>query len=557
MRTILLFVIATLLCSDSLVAQRSKRETGRDEPKERAKEFGDRLSDVIEDFVDRIGREFYDDEDDVSNPDTIRSKSTRGGRETQTFDGNTTIAAGEVIESDVVVKGGDLTIFGEVEGDVLVVGGTLYVKDGGKIRGNARVISGEIVRDDGGVIEGYMDKTRSSTATYREETKKFRRSAYTLNANWVSESANIENFIFRYNRVDGLFLGFGSEKKYYWDGSRNYNTYGSIGYALKLRRWRYNLGITRQFALLTNDSQSSQLLEFGVEGHSLTDTKDQWLISVHENTAAALLIHEDFRDYFAREGYGAHVAFTQQRDYLVMQLKAEYLIDRYSSLSNRAEYAMFGGNKVFRPNPPIRDGRMKSILTSVGLSTVTKTINGPEGWSVFGSAEFAKKGFGSEFSFSQLLTDIRRYQPLGRYDNVNIRLRVGTSTGLVPAQRIFEIGGLSTLHAYGFKSDAGNRMILANAEYILNGDFLHDLDFWPSWLMRGVNFLLMADAGWVTTVAGSTEWTKGFESLRFNQFKNNLGFGFTNKSGSFRIGFAWRTDVKAPAMLVLRFTRPF
>ncbi len=557
MRTTLLFVIAALLCCDSLVAQQKKRETRTTEKKERAEEFGDRLSDMIEEFVDRIGREFYDDEDDAWSVDTIRSKSARGGRDTQTFDGNTTIAAGEVIEGDVVVKAGDLTVYGEVEGDVLVVGGTLYVKDGGKIRGNARVISGEIVREEGGVIEGYMDKTRSSTASYREETRKFRRSSYTLNANWVPESANIENFVFRYNRVDGLFLGLGSEKKYYWDGSRNYNAYGSIGYAFKLHRWRYNLGVTRQFALLTNNPQSSELLEFGVEGHSLTDTKDQWLISIHENTAAALLIHEDFRDYFGREGYSAHAAYTKQQDYLLLQFKAEYLIDRYSSLSNRTEYAMFGGNKVFRPNPPIDDGRMRSILASVGLSTVTKTIHGPEGWSVFGSAEFAKKNFGSDFNFSQILTDIRRYQPLGRYDNFNIRVRAGTSSGFVPAQRIFEIGGLSTLHAHRFKSDAGNRMVLANAEYILNGDFLHDLDFWPSWLMRGVNFLLMADAGWVTTVSGNTEWTKGFESLRFNQFKNNLGFGFTNKSGSFRIGFAWRTDVKVPAMLVLRFTRPF
>ena len=42
-------------------------------------------------------------------------------------------------------------------------------------------------------------------------------------------------------------------------------------------------------------------------------------------------------------------------------------------------------------------------------------------------------------------------------------------------------------------------MLLMNAEYILNGDFLGDLDFWPSFIMRHINLILVADAGLVRT----------------------------------------------------------
>lgn len=556
MKIMILFLIPVLFVATTLVAQKRDSQTRTERQYEREDDFGDRLGRAIEEFIERMRIELDRDDGENDGQDTVRTQARK--RETHSFDGNTVIAADERIRGDVVVKGGDLTVLGEVDGDVLVVGGTLYVKDGGRVRGNARVISGDIVREEGGIIEGYMDKTRSSTASYRDETRRYRRSSYTLNAPWIPESANIENFVFRYNRVDGLFLGLGSEKKYYWDGSRSYNAYGSVGYAFKLHRWRYQLGLTRQFAVVgEDDSGSNHLLEFGLEGHSLTDTKDQWLINVHENTAAALLIHEDFRDYYGREGFGAHIAHSSQRDYLLMQLKVEYLADRYTSLSKGTEYAIFGGKKVFRPNPPIDDGKMRSALVSAGFSTVTKTVHGLEGWSISGSTEFARRRWGSEFGFSQFVGDIRRYQPLGRYDNLNIRVRAGTSTGVVPAQRIFEMGGLGTLNAYRFKSDAGNRMVLANLEYIINGDFLHDLDFWPSWLMRGINFLVMADAGWIANVPSQTDWTGGFETLRLRNFKNNLGLGFTNKNGSFRIGFAWRTDVKAPAVFLLRVTRPF
>src|SRR3972149_2072395 len=76
---------------------------------------------------------------------------------------------------------------------------------------------------------------------------------------------------------------------------------------------------------------------------------------------------------------------------------------------------------------------MRSFVVSPGFSTTTRTSYGQEGWSLYGTAEFADKRYGGDFTFSQLTADIRRYQPLSRYDNINIRLRAGTSGGKLPA----------------------------------------------------------------------------------------------------------------------------
>ncbi|MBM4167789.1 MAG: hypothetical protein FJ215_01325 [Ignavibacteria bacterium] len=559
-RVLCLIILVTAVLMSTSTAQRKPTDT---QERDRSLDFGDRLGVRIEEFVRSIGKELgWESEDDTIPPSRRRAPRAADQERkvkdpARTYEGHTTIDSSESISGDVVVKGGDLTLYGEVDGNILVVGGNLYLKSGSHVEGDVRVINGDIAKEEGATVLGYLDQTRGKS----EETKSARtelvKPSYRLTASWVDEMALVDNTILRYNRVEGLFLGLGSEKRYYWDGSKSYNAYGSLGYGFKSHQWRYNLGLTRQFALSNSDAKSAELLEVGIEGHSLTDSKDKWLIGLTENSLAALLIHEDFRDYYGRQGLTFHTAYATRQDFLTMLLRVEYTIDDYTSLSNRTEWALFGGEKLFRPNPAIEDAHLRSIIAFAGVSTVTKSPRGPAGWSFSATAEFARERFGSDFDFDQYTLDLRRFQPLGQYDNFNIRLRMGSSEGLVPLQRRFELGGLSTLQARPHKLYAGNRMILVNAEYIVNGDILHDLDFWPSWLMRNFNFLIIADAGWIKPVAPTTAWFDGFRSLTFSSFRSDIGVGLTSRTGSFRMALVWPTEYAAPARFIFRVARPF
>ena len=60
-----------------------------------------------------------------------------------TYKGNTVIHRNDTLNSNVVVKAGDLTVFGRIEGDVLVIGGDLYLRDGAFVHGNIKVINGK------------------------------------------------------------------------------------------------------------------------------------------------------------------------------------------------------------------------------------------------------------------------------------------------------------------------------------------------------------------------------------------------------------------------------
>lgn len=543
-------------------AQSKKNDTT---PTDNHKSAGQRIGLIVEEVINSMENTIYGRPEDNSV-----NKSTRALARTRTFpgdeidliaeedtsvtyEGNTVIEKTDTVNSNVVVKAGTLTVYGRINGDVLVVGGDVKIKDRAYISGNVKVINGEVMKDDDAVVVGYIDKSSSrKEKAYREEAKDFRRASTRLNATWVPEATNLDNFIFRYNRVEGVFLGMGSEKRYYWDGQKLFSTYGSVGYGFKSHNWRGNLGLSRQFAF-----DDGQLFEFEIEGHSMTDSKEDWLIGLGENTAAAFFIHEDFRDYFRRDGFGVNAGYAMQQDYLTAQVKVGYLSDEYKSMTNQAEWSLFGGHKVFRPNPLINEGMMRSVVGSAGLSTVTTTIYGPQGWSILATAEVAMKSLKSDFEFNRYVGDIRRYQPLGRYNNLNVRVRVGSSEGMLPIQKAFDMGGLGTIPAFPFKGETGNRMLLMNAELVINGDFLGDLDFWPSWLLRAVNFVVFSDAGLVRMMPATAQWTDGFDTIHFSDFQHDVGVGVGTRSGSVRVAFVWRTDRSEPARLMFRIARPF
>jgi hypothetical protein len=552
--SILALVLATLAAAHAQESATDRRN------------IADRVGNSIEQVIDRITNASSwpgHNEADEALQDTIPGSKLRtmdiedleSSPRTRTYIVPTTIGDSETVDGNVVVKGADLLVRGTVTGDALVVGGTLRVTTHGTIKGNARVINGSLVQDDGGTIGGFADRIGGRSSRYREPRRRFEERSTTFDVPWLTSQTDLENVLFRYNRVEGIFVGIGSNHKYYWSGERNWTSYGTVGYGFKAHTWRGSLGIATQIPI--DGFEGHTLLEFGLEGYSLTDTKDQWLIGSMEATLAALLIHEDFRDYFQRAGAGIHGSYLFLGGNMRAEVTVSYLGDRFESLRNRVDWAFFGGSKTFRPNPPVDAGKVHSLQVNGGYTNTIRTETGPEGWTITGNAEAAKNSWGSDADFTRYVADVRRYQPVGTYENLNIRLRIGTETGDLPVQRSFDLGGLGTVPAFPFKGESGNRLILVNGELILNGNVLEDIDFWPSWLFRHVNFILLSDAGFVRMVSPAASAFEGFSGIRWSDLRHDFGVGISNRSGSFRIGFAWRTDRSEPATVLLRVYRPF
>ncbi len=368
-----------------------------------------------------------------------------------------------------------------------------------------------------------------------------------------------ESFL-RYNRAEGLYLGIAQPRRLYWHSKPMLVSTGSLGYGFASHRWRYSLGLYVPIYL------EDQIIEIGGEGHSLTDSKDQWMIDRDENSFMAFFGKEDFMDYFGREGFSISASwYLRGPDDMNARASIAYVHDTYRSLARNTNWSLFGGDKRFREVPQVPGININSLVTSVGFGTVPSLSSALHGWNATALVEMAGGGLKGDAEFTQLTIDARRYQPLTDFLSINLRGRFTASDGVVPLQRLFEIGGPGTLPAYRYKEFAGTHGMLVNAELILRGHALRgDTRGFLSSVLSGINLILFADAGVTSSApvvilpAGATLPEASLvDGIRFSDWRSDVGIALGNSDGDFRIGVAWRTDRADDPALVVRFSRPF
>jgi len=372
--------------------------------------------------------------------------------------------------------------------------------------------------------------------------------------------------IFRYNRVEGVYIGLAQPKRLYWHSKPRVVGAGSIGYGFANHRWRYGLGLYLPLYF------SDMILEFGGEGHSFTDSKDQWTVNRDENTFAALLASEDYMDYFSREGFSASVAWHYRGpESLYLRASGAYVHDTYDNMGRRTDWSVFGGNKKFRPQPLINPGNLNSIVFSAAISTTPHVSRELHGWHAQASFESAGGFAGGDSEFRQLIIDIRRFQPVIPYVNVNVRARAGVSDGLLPLQRSLDLGGVGTLPGYRHKEFSGTQAALFNLEFIFRNPVFEDARGWAAELLGGLNLIAFYDAGITDAVDparilnssghmnGAVDAALGYSFLE-GRWHSDIGVAVGSADGDTRIGVAWpltHTGLSNGPRFILRLARPF
>lgn len=480
---------------------------------------------------------------------------------------DTSIESGDIIDGNVVVVKGNLTVYGTIDGDVLVLYGDIRVKESGSIKGNTTAVNGHIYQDRNSEINGNQIETRAKNLLSQSEkedydyndeydysyeyddddwewswSKKHYGSYSTLPINNVDDS-----FILRYNRVQGLFLGLGIPKEI--GGKYNYMTlHGFAGYGFEDQKWRYQLGLDRWLF-----NQREYRFEIGAKIYDLTDSREEWLVSTTENTLSSLLLKYDYHDFYRRTGYQIHMS---QNFTIFLQGKLAYINDQYESVEKNAKWALLNSKDKFRANPPIDEGNMRSIYGEIYLDTRDNIQLPKDGWFGLLSVETSSKGgLNSDYSFNQYMLEVRRYQHFGYKERVDFRLKMGTAEGDLPIQKIYQIGGAGSLPGYSYKAFAGDRLFLANVEYNLNPRiFSTDFLFFDE-----LNYVVFYDIGnaW-NSGEKDDNWYEGFDKLTLANVKSDIGLAITFNNGEYRVSFAKRLDTgKNPFNVIFRLVKPF
>lgn len=341
-----------------------------------------------------------------------------------------------------------------------------------------------------------------------------------------------------YSPVDGFNPAIGFQTTFF-DTSQFNHTYlsGYVSYKVGPERAGYSLGLERPFL-------ADGVLQVGASIQDLTASDDQWRLSDLEQSLVAFGFRNTFRDYYRRKGYRLHAALRPfaSHEWLVAFHDEEHL-----TLANETDYGLFRDDHDFRPNAPVREGNLRALVLgytfdSRGLardapgeryrrhlldSLFGSTSERDHGARVEWTSELAPGAFGDDFDFTRHIVNARTWIEASPSRLMSGRVIAGTGSGTLPPQRLFGLGGIGSVHGYGFKEAVGEGMLLINGE------------FRQRFGRSGIAGIAFIDSGRVyRAVAGST-----------TGWLNGVGIGI--ELGGPRIEFGWRLDDIPSSLQVL------
>jgi hypothetical protein len=238
-------------------------------------------------------------------------------------------------------------------------------------------------------------------------------------------------------------------------------------YAFSAKKVRYTLGIERPFG-------RGQRYALGYEFHDLTDSEDAFRRWGLEEEPGGSYNSRKTSDLFRRLG---HEAYAFARVGARAQVGLAFRSDGYTSLPVATDSD--------EPNPPVEEGRMRSILGTIRFasrgdlypsrrsesasfhfpSLYLSQVPKPARWRVEATCEVSRPGLGSDFDYARFIGRVRLHRPLFAGHLLDAVAYGGSGSGSPPLPKRFFLGGLGTLRGFDRKQFTGKNMALATLEW--------------------------------------------------------------------------------------------
>jgi outer membrane protein assembly factor BamA len=354
-----------------------------------------------------------------------------------------------------------------------------------------------------------------------------------------------------FSAVDGLVPSLGFSGAVFDHKNFNHAFISThVGYKIASGEWGYSLGFERPLFRPVP-------VYVGAELYDLTATDDQWQVSGVQASVEALLVRNSMRDYYRRHGVQLHSAVRPNPR---LELQFAWRGEQHEPLRVESDFSIWNGDEEFRPNAPVAQGQLNALVfgalfDSIGFQDDSlaatyrqhlldrpfgRTLGNPDPamrrpvWRAQWNTEVsARGGLNSDFDFQRHIVAGRVVLPLSKYEEVRARALGGWSGGVLPPQRLFSLGGVGTVHAYGFKEAVGDGMMLFNVEYAVG-------------MLNGPHIVPFFDAGRVWQPDGAT-----------SSWLNSVGFGL-GLTRDLRVDFGYKlNDIPGSFQAVLRLGHTF
>lgn len=389
--------------------------------------------------------------------------------------GNLLLPAGSGLRGPLGVFRGSLRVAGEIQGPVTVINGDLIVDSGAVVRGDVLVVGGHIAVRPGGRLEGNRREFAAPAPLIRAATglliirppqrrlgdlatarASFRTGHFATTLSIATERT--------YNRVEGLPIVFGPSvvreglpdvdarldlRAVAWTAPDRTDRRGNFGYSGRLE---FHFGAQRR---LTVGGHVYRLIA-PIEDHPLSRTEAGW---------SAFLLQRDYADYYQAEGVTGYASYALGHG---LTVAASLRRDAERSVPAGDPISIFR-NDAWRPNPLVDDGHYLSWRAGFDLDTRNEPEAPSSGWLVHGYLEQSRSKDAAPLSLpaevrdpippgdylsSRVWLDARRYTRFNQSIRTSVRLVAGGWIGgdPLPVQRRFSLGGPDLLPGYAFRS---------------------------------------------------------------------------------------------------------
>ena len=375
----------------------------------------------------------------------------------RTGDGDLVLRRDTVIDTSLLVIGRRTYLGAHVRGDVVVIGGDLFLRPGVNVDGRAVAIGGAVYQTMLGHVDGsvrsFRDDSYAISATPRriELTYTGRRP----DAPPLLQGAGVQGLLLpSYDRVDGLSLPVGALVTL---GQRVVEIQPTITY-------RSRLGTIDPGVIVRVAPERAVRFEADV-GRS-TRTNDAWIYPNLLNSALALALGNDTRNYFRATGGTARLIAHVESPTLVLEPFVGGRYEEIRPITAAGNVYSFSGRSslehMARPNPLVEPGIVTSALAGASLEYQSDPVNGR----LRGEIERGFRAPAGTSAFTQLTLDGRIAFPTFGQQRLRVDAHaVTTSGGAVPMARWAYLGRSGTLPLLELLEQGGDELLFVDSRY--------------------------------------------------------------------------------------------
>lgn len=370
------------------------------------------------------------------------------------------------VRSTIIVIGRNVAVGARVEGDVIVIGGDLFVHPGAFITGRALAVGGCVYPSALATISGgtdcWRDHTFDAVETARGIALDYRALEHLEPVRFVSFPVIYGVRVPSYERVDGLSVGFGPRLT-------------PPGAALAGRltidpvvTYRSHLGEFDPSVLVRYDQ--SRRAAFELSAMRGTFTNDAWIRGDIVNSALTLITGKDVRNYYRADRGEARLIRLWEGEKFEHEPFLGARTERGWSVgptpSDVSEpWSAFGRDDreegALRPNPPVERGRISSGLLG-------STLRWESGDVKVTSNALVEVPFQTSFDrdFYQGTLDVAVGFPTFGLQRFSFEAHgVLTLGDTAPPQRFAYLGGSGTLPTFDVLEFGGDQLLFTESRY--------------------------------------------------------------------------------------------